>query len=476
VGSKVLFVDDRWQEEQAHLAHLPKEIEVIYEAIGANALKHLQDDPAIRTVLLDMQFDGQAKQGEQILNEIKDQFPEIPVIILTSMQSVELALRLVLRERKAYDYFVKSDIDADRFRICIENAIGLYELKTDAFRCTDKGVIIGNSPALEAALRMASRAAQTDSTVLITGETGTGKELLANAIHRNSRRRGGAYKEINCAAIPAELIESEMFGNEPGAFADAKKRRIGLIEAAHGGTLFLDEVGELSLAAQAKLLRALEEREIRRLGGTGTIKVDFRLIAATHRDLAGMVKEGTFREDMYYRINVFSICLPLLRERREDIPALVAHFVESVNNKYQLNKGLTSEAVVALQRYDWPGNIRQLSNVVERAMLSSDRQSLTPEDFPDALFPSMISQTQNPVDQWIEKLYSRQARWAELGREFKGTSEILRDVLRGIIQRWIRENGDRPSGNELAELLGTNRNHVNQVMNQVGLKLKDFDA
>ena len=470
----MLFVDDHWQEEQAHLARLPKDIEVIREAFGAHALKHLQDDPAIRTVLLDLQFDGQTKQGEQILNEIKEHFPEIPVIILTSIQSVELALRLVLRERKAYDYFVKSEIDADRFRICIENAISLHELKNDSFRRTDKGIIIGSSPALEAALRLATRVAQADSTVLITGETGTGKEALANAIHLNSRRRGKPYIEINCPAIPSELIESQLFGCEKGAFTGASERRTGQIEAAQGGTLFLDEVGELSLEAQAKLLRVLQEREIRRVGGTATITVDFRLIAATNRDLAEMVKKSAFREDLYYRINVLPINLPPLRQRKEDIPTLAAHFLESVNNQYQMNKALTPEAIAALQGHAWPGNIRQLKHVLERAVVFSERQWLEPKDFPD-LSPQASQKTEtSPVEQWVEKVFSGQAQWKDLNSEFKGTGMVLREVMTGLITRWIEKNGERPSGNDLGQLLGTNRNHVNQVMSQVGLKLLDF--
>lgn len=471
----MLFVDDHWQDEQAHLAHLPEDIEVIREAIGANALKHLQDDPAIRTVLLDMQFDGQPKQGEQILNEIKEHFPEIPVIILTSMQSVELALRLVLREKKAYDYFVKSEIDADRFRICIENAISLHELKTDSFRRTDKGIIIGTSSDLEAALRLASRAAQTDSTVLILGESGTGKEAIANAIHLNSRRRGKPYIAINCTESPSDLIESKLFGHEKGAFTGAIARRIGLFEAAATGTVFLDEIGDLPLEAQAKLLRVLQEKIICRVGGSKDIPVDFRLIAATNRDLTEMVKKGSFREDLYYRINVLPIVLSPLRQRTGDIPALAAHFLEGLNNQNQMNKALTPEAIAALQRYDWPGNIRQLKNVLERTVISSARQWLEPGDFPDLSSQASQKAETSPVEQWVEKVFSGQARWKDLNGEFKGTGTVLREVMTSLINRWIEKNGERPSGSELATLLGTNRNHVNQVMNQVELKLKDFD-
>jgi DNA-binding NtrC family response regulator len=477
MGSKLLFVDDHWQEEQAHLANLPKEIEVTYEATGERALQHLKATPSIRTVLLDLQFDGQLKQGEQILNEIKEHFPEIPVIILTSMQSVELALRLCLREKKAYDYFVKSDIDADRFRICIENAIRRHELETDAFRRTDKGLILGNSSALEAALRLALRAANVDSTVLISGESGTGKELFARAIHLNSQRNGKPFLDINCGAIPSELIESELFGHERGAFTGAMDRRIGKIEAAHRGTLFLDEIGELAPAAQVKLLRVLQEREIRRVGDTTPINVDFRLIAATNRDLDAMVKEKTFREDLYYRINVIPIVLPPLRQRKEDIPTLAAHFIEKCNNENGSNRSLLPEAIETLQRYDWPGNIRELQNVIERSMVSSSpaKQLIGPEDLPALLSSPEAIGSQNPVELWVDKVFSGTAQWKELNAEFKVGSTMLREIWVGIIERWKTRHGDRPSGNELAKLIGTSRQNVNVIMNGMGLKFRDFD-
>lgn len=479
MGSKLLFVDDRWQEEQALLAHLPKEIEVVYEAIGANALKHLHADSTIRTVLLDLQFEGQSKQGEQIFHEIKDQFPEIPIIILTSVTDVEVALRLLLHEKKAkkaWNYFLKGNIDEDQLRATIEAAIGYYELKTDSLRRTDKGLIVGRSPQIEQMLKLAAKAARTSSTVLIRGDTGTGKELLARSIHLNSSRKDKPYKAINCASIPSELIENELFGHERGGFSGAGERNIGLIEAANGGTLFLDEIGELSLDAQAKLLRFLQEREIKRVGGNQTRRVDVRVLAATHRDLQEMVTNGKFREDLFYRVNVLPILVPALREHREDVPDLITHFLEELNNQHQTNKELSSEAIALFQRYDWPGNIRQLRSALERAVVLSDRQTLTPEDFPDLSSQSPRSSGQNLASLWVEKVFSGEACWKDINAEFKGTGDTLREVFSGIIKRWINDNGERPSGNELAKLLRTNSNHVRQVLNQVELKLRDFDG
>ena len=233
--------------------------------------------------------------------------------------------------------------------------------------------IIGNSPALERVLEQVEHVAPTDSTVLIEGETGTGKELIARAIHNPSSRRGRAFVKLNCAAIPLDLLESELFGHERGAFTGAIAQKIGRFEMADKGTLFLDEVGDIPPALQPKLLRVLQEQEFERLGGTRTHQVDVRLVAATNRDLAAMVKRGEFRSDLYYRLNVFPLMLPPLRERPEDIPALVTHFVEIFSRRIrkQINH-IPRETMFALCSYNWPGNIRELQNQIERAVILSN--------------------------------------------------------------------------------------------------------
>ena len=253
--------------------------------------------------------------------------------------------------------------------------------------------VIGNSPALEAVLEQVERVAPTGSTVLIQGETGTGKELIAHAIHKISSRCGRSFVRLNCAAIPLDLLESELFGHEKGAFTGAIAQKIGRFELADKGTLFLDEVGDIPPALQPKLLRVLQEQEFERLGSTRTHQVDVRLVAATNRDLAEMVKRGEFRSDLYYRLNVFPVLLPPLRERREDIPALVTHFVEILGHRMGREiEHIPSETMAALSSYQWPGNIRELQNLLERAViLSNDGVLPNPLPTPEADQPTPIS-------------------------------------------------------------------------------------
>jgi transcriptional regulator with GAF, ATPase, and Fis domain len=244
--------------------------------------------------------------------------------------------------------------------------------------------IIGNSPALETVLEQVERVASTGSTVLIQGETGTGKELIAHAIHNISSRCGRSFVRLNCAAIPLDLLESELFGHEKGAFTGAIAQKIGRFELADKGTLFLDEVGDIPSALQPKLLRVLQEQEFERLGSTRTHKVDVRLVAATHRDLIDMVNRGEFRSDLYYRLNVFPVLLPPLRERREDIPALVTHFVEILGRRMGREiENIPPETMAALSSYEWPGNIRELQNLIERAVILSN-DGILPNPLPTA--------------------------------------------------------------------------------------------
>jgi formate hydrogenlyase transcriptional activator len=245
--------------------------------------------------------------------------------------------------------------------------------------------IIGSSPALESVLEQIQRVGPTDSTVLVQGETGTGKELIARAVHQLSSRCGRAFVKVNCAAIPLDLLESELFGHERGAFTGAIAQKVGRFELADRGTLFLDEVGDIPAALQPKLLRVLQEQEFERLGGTLTHRVDVRLVAATNRDLVDMVKRGVFRIDLYYRLNVFPIGVPPLRQRREDIPALATHFVERVSQKMAKRiDHISADTMAALQAYDWPGNIRELQNLIERAVILADKGVL-PNPLPAAV-------------------------------------------------------------------------------------------
>src|SRR5271155_286840 len=271
--------------------------------------------------------------------------------------------------------------------VCTGASVGAYERFEGGDRVSyDRGFeeVIGNSPALEAVLEEVGRVAPTDSTVLIQGETGTGKDLIAHAIHNISSRRGRPFVKLNCAAIPLDLLESELFGHEKGAFTGAIAQKIGRFELADKGTLFLDEIGDIPPALQPKLLRVLQEQEFERLGSTRTHKVDVRLVAATHRDLTDMVNRGEFRSDLYYRLNVFPVLLPPLRERREDIPALVTHFVEILSRRMGREiEHIPPETMSALSSYQWPGNIRELQNLIERAVILSNHGVL-PNPLPAA--------------------------------------------------------------------------------------------
>jgi transcriptional regulator with GAF, ATPase, and Fis domain len=279
----------------------------------------------------------------------------------------------------------------------LQGRLGPVALDAGESSRPDRDLMVGQSPALQEVLRQVERVARTDATVLIHGETGTGKELIARAIHLGSERPGGPFVKLNSAAIPAPLLESELFGHERGAFTGAVERRIGRFEQARNGTIFLDEIGELDLDLQPKLLRLLQEREFERLGGSRTLSSNARLVAATNRDLRGMVAARIFREDLYYRLNVFPIHLPPLRERRTDIPLLAQHFVGQLARRFARDiRSICPESMARLQRYDWPGNIRELQNVLERAAIMSSGPQLevtlpppavvvaTPEDRPPA--------------------------------------------------------------------------------------------
>jgi two-component system NtrC family response regulator len=316
--------------------------------------------------------------------------PDIAVIIMTAYGTIETAVKAI--KLGAYDYLAKP-VDLDQLVILIERASERRnlirenrELKEQLQQRHKFEGIVSLSPAMEDVLNMAARVSSSNATVLLRGESGTGKELVARAIHYNSPRAGGPLVRVNCAALPETLLESELFGHEKGAFTGATARRIGRFEAADQGTLFLDEIGELAPAVQVKLLRVLQEREFERVGGNTTIRTDVRLIAATNRDLEKAVRDGAFREDLYYRLNVVSILIPPLRERREDIPGLVDLFIKKygAENKKVIS-GLSAAARDLLLRYDYPGNVRELENVIERAVVLSKGGAINETDLPITL-------------------------------------------------------------------------------------------
>ncbi|MBP7146981.1 MAG: sigma-54-dependent Fis family transcriptional regulator [Acidobacteria bacterium] len=326
--------------------------------------------------------------GVELLRRASQASPETTAIVITAFGSKETAIEAM---RHGAVNYLEKPFHVEEMRLHVRNALGHRRLSDENRRLRERlsthGEIIGRSPVIEEVRALVRRVADADSSVLITGDSGTGKEIVARAIHAGSPRVDRPFVGINCAAIPAELLESELFGHVRGAFTGADRSRRGLVEAAEGGTLFLDEIGDMSPAMQVKLLRVLQDRKIRKVGGTEEIPVDVRLLTATHRDLDAMVRSGSFREDLYYRIHVIRIHVPPLRERLEDIPEFVRFFARKHAQRMGREVGQAEPAFLeALARYSWPGNVRELENVVERAVALSTGERLTVDTLPPELF------------------------------------------------------------------------------------------
>ena len=346
---------------------------------------HFLDESEVDVVITDMKMPKLS--GKEVLQRIKKSWPDLPVLIMTAFGSIESAVEAM--RYGAFDYITKPFAN-DELLLSVHNAVELskahrqYKLLQESLEERYRTHhIIGKSKAIRNTLSIVDRVAVSRSTVLITGESGTGKELVARAIHFSSPRKEGPFVSVNCMAFNSGVLESELFGHEKGSFTGAVATRRGRFEQADHGTLFLDEVGELSMDLQVKLLRVLQERVFERVGGTEPISVDIRVVAATNRDLAKMVEEGTFREDLFYRLNVVQIHIPPLRERREDIPLLIAHFTEKIAEDNGIpTKSFSPEAQNYLTGYDWPGNIRQLQNVLEGCMVMVPGPVIGVDDLP----------------------------------------------------------------------------------------------
>jgi len=342
---------------------------------GMSGLAKLSEE-ASDLVLLDIKMPG--IDGLAVLHKIKEMNSDLPVVMISAHGTIETAVEAT--KEGAFD-FLQKPLDLDRLLIVTRNAIERASLVSEVRRMKEtvegKDVILGRSPAIRQVLNLIERVAPTESRVLITGENGSGKELVAKAIHRLSRRSSGPLVEVNCAAIPNELIESELFGHEKGSFTGATNQRIGKFELADGGTLFLDEVGDMSLTAQAKVLRVIEENVVERVGGAKQIVVDVRVVAATNKDLLEAIKQRTFREDLYHRLNVIPLHVPPLRDRREDIPLLAAAFAEEICRRNGLPpKTIGEDAARKLQEMEWSGNVRQLRNAVERLVIMTTEREI----------------------------------------------------------------------------------------------------
>ncbi|MFY7761428.1 sigma-54-dependent transcriptional regulator [Aquidulcibacter sp.] len=362
---------------------------------GAQAIAQAMD-PAVDVVLLDLIMPGVS--GMEALAAIRAKRDDLPVVVLTASGGIDTVVKAM--QAGATDFFVKP-ASPERVMVSIRNALKVGELSGEVKRLKKKasgtftfGDMVAGAAAMRQVIRLGQRAATSNIPVLILGESGVGKEVIARAIHGESERSGRPIIAVNCGAIPENLVESILFGHEKGAFTGAHDRHLGKFQEADGGTLFLDEVGELPLDIQVKLLRALQESEVDPVGSKRPVKVDVRIIAATNKDLAKLVAEGRFREDLYYRLNVFPIDAPPLRERMEDIPALIKHFVTRINaEEGKRVLGATPQAMAMLQGFDWPGNVRQLENTVFRAVVLCDGDFLQPEDFPhiQAALPHFVA-------------------------------------------------------------------------------------
>ncbi|MFN3520837.1 MAG: sigma-54-dependent transcriptional regulator [Phenylobacterium sp.] len=386
MSKTVLVVDDDPTQRRLIQAVLERDGFAVAQAEnGDAALQHLMGGKAADVVLLDLVMPG--LNGHDTLQEMRARGFNQPVIVLTATGGIDTVVQAM--KAGACDFFVKPAAP-ERIIVSIRNALSMGALKGEVDRLKKRASgrttfddLIGDSPAMQMVKRLGERAARSSIPILITGESGVGKEVIARAVHGSSDRAGKPFVAVNCGALPENLVESILFGHEKGSFTGATDKHLGKFQEANGGTLFLDEVGELPLDMQVKLLRALQESEIDPIGSKRSIKVDVRIVSATNRDMSQQVKEGRFREDLFYRLNVFPIEAPALRERRGDIPALVDTFIRRFNvEEGKSVVGATPETLECLTAYDWPGNVRQLENAVYRAIVLADQPYLQPYDFP----------------------------------------------------------------------------------------------
>jgi two-component system response regulator AtoC len=450
-AATILIVDDealvRWSLRERLTAG---GYDVLEAGLASEALERLSS-AEVDLVLLDFKLpDG---DGLTVLRRVKETASETQVIMMTAFSTVENAVEAM--KLGAYHY-VNKPFDLEEVVILVEKALETSQLRREvrALR-TSQGrecafdAIIGDSPAMKAIKALLARVATSPaSTVLLTGETGTGKDLAAKTIHYNSDRARRSFVNITMSALPEQLLESELFGHERGAFTDARQQKRGLLETADGGTVFLDEIGEMTAGLQAKLLRFLEEKTFKRVGGLSDIRVDVRVIAATNRNLEQEVSNGKFRDDLFYRLQVMPIALPPLRERRGDIPRLASYYIDLFNREFKRHvRGISPEALAMLEHYAWPGNIRELRNAIERAMLLVEHEWLQPGDF------TTLTRSVTPAE-------------FKLPPDGVSLDEVERQLL---VQALERSGGNQT---QAAQLLGINRDQVRYRIEKFGLAIK----
>ena len=449
---KILLIDD----EQAQITSIKgflkrRKYSVLTANSGFEGIKIIEST-SVDLVLSDFRMPDM--NGLEVVKAVKDHNPEIPVVVITAFSDTQDAVKVM--KEGAFDYLSKP-IDLDELEILIKKVVELSYLKSENILLKEQlkkkfkfDAIISQSGEMEEVLNTAGRVAPSNATVLIRGESGTGKELVAKAVHYSSGRSEKSLVTVNCAALSEGLLESELFGHEKGAFTGASVQRIGRFEQAKGGTLFIDEIGDIGLQAQVKLLRALQFGEFERVGGSKTIKVDVRVITATNRNLEDLIQKGEFREDLFYRINVVTINLPALRERKTDIPILIRHFIDkyAIENQKKI-EGISKEAQDYLMKYNFPGNIRELENIIERAVVLAREELIITSDLPSGLTVTTEKQLLDSQD--FNNSYNTKVSAFE--------TEMINNAL------------ELKSGNQskAAELLGMSERHLRSRMQKLGI-------
>jgi DNA-binding NtrC family response regulator len=493
MARSVLIVDDDPVQRRLVQAAISK---FGYETVavdgGEPALKALERSGGISVVLLDLMMPG--VDGLEVLKRMREREIHVPVIVQTARGSIDTAVSAM--RAGAFDFVVKP-ASPDRLEVAVANAMKVEAYEGEAKRAkrgaagtiTFRDLITG-SAAMERVIKLARKAAVSNIPILIEGESGVGKELVARAIQSESDRRGKPFVTVNCGAIPENLIESILFGHEKGSFTGATEKHLGKFVEANGGTLFLDEIGDLPPEAQVKLLRAVQQGEVDPVGSRATVKVDIRLISATHRDLMQHVKDNRFREDLFYRLNVFPIHVPPLRDRREDIPMLVQHFIAQVGPEEARSRitGISSGALAMLKAYDWPGNIRQLENAIFRAIVLADGPVLTSDEFPqikaqveglkETELPAVVTVTKRAADPARERIVVETAPLPadEITVDQPGVLQTLDDkgnvrTLAEVESEMIRFAIEYYNGqmSEVARRLGIGRSTLYRKLKELGL-------
>jgi DNA-binding NtrC family response regulator len=461
---RILIVDDEARMQRLFEINLGSKYEVLTAGDGEQALEMVKSGE-VTLLITDLKMPG--KSGMMLLQEVHRIYPDLPIIIMTAYGTVEGAVQAM--KEGAVDYILKP-IKMEEMELLVEKTLSVRRLQDEnvSLRKELQSVygpasIVGNHPAMQKIIQLISQVAGTKATILIQGESGTGKEIVARAIHYQSDRASKPFVVINCAAIPSNLLESELFGHEKGAFTGAIKTKRGRLELADQGTLFLDEIGEMPKELQVKILRVMEEQKFQRVGGTEDVAVDNRIIAATNKDLKQAVEAGSFRDDLYYRLNVITISIPPLRERKEDIPLLIDYFLKKHRDVFKSRAiGVKGEALKLLTDYPWPGNVRELENTLVRAMILSASEMIQVEDLPDEM--------RREEAPGALKLPAGREELKQMKKEAQ--QKAKEEIEKSFIIEALRQGG----GNVLrsAERVGMDRRQFQNLIRKYGISRKDF--